>query len=681
MENTTLVEFINGARARRCSVAHIHGPHGGGKSTKGIADMWSLVADDPDMTMVYMQPTEVQAALLGDFFLASGDAKITAGLRDGRLKLWSFATAVRKVLNVDKPDGFGAKATVCIDLEVVQTAYGEFLLACLLELAILAQRSDNQELRFTLVTLSVNARHRYPVLDPFSAPAIMEIGEEVELPLHLSIGEAFSLGSGVQRILASLLPQAPGADGGIALLFLSAPDYNQFRETRPMQASELPEISLMPRVLQDPALARKIFETRGPAIVRVDPSITITLPFRNVRALVTSYEKMVGVLEGDTGLYMQRFQDVSSCEVDVWEGYARSSIIEGCKVTSTELSLQTYEMSPPECPTSLAYGAELLLLKLLAFRKWPHLPLDEMPLVYLHGRDKSKRLEAVSRLQAMGMMRRNPVVSEPQELTFTGRSAVDWLAHVRNWRVACFLGHIKLAMSALEKRIYVRLAAIIELDVPLAVNPMSPRVMSDIRASACGPAASMVNYGQLWVALSLWEACRRAENNFAKTDVQKLALGQVTLFDPVRINDEVLKLEAVLGLPPATGEEMDERLGPEELLQIQRSLVDAWVTNLIWIPDGWSQTKAGTPLARCAAHNDEIIIDEHSEVIWLDGLRRKGPICAIALEIFRFKNSLRAANLVLVDGLTVAAVSSRMGTADSQHAVKSYYAHRGRVDK
>ncbi|KAG7286879.1 hypothetical protein NEMBOFW57_009197 [Staphylotrichum longicolle] len=102
-------------------------------------------------------------------------------------------------------------------------------------------------------------------------------------------------------------------------------------------------------------------------------------------------------------------------------------------------------------------------------------------------------------------------------------------------------------MSVLEQRVFVRLAAIIELEVPLAVENMSARAMRDMVGNKCGPAASMVYYGQLWVALSLWERHRRMENNFAGTSEEaQLVVGQVTLNNSVAINEMVLRLERVL---------------------------------------------------------------------------------------------------------------------------------------
>jgi hypothetical protein len=65
----------------------------------------------------------------------------------------------------------------------------------------------------------------------------------------------------------------------------------------------------------------------------------------------------------------------------------------------------------------------------------------------------------------MGMVNRNPVASELQQLTVVGGNAVGWLPHVRSWRVACLLARIKERMPTLEKRVYIRLAAIIALDV------------------------------------------------------------------------------------------------------------------------------------------------------------------------------------------------------------------------
>jgi hypothetical protein len=49
-------------------------------------------------------------------------------------------------------------------------------------------------------------------------------------------------------------------------------------------------------------------------------------------------------------------------------------------------------------PVLLAFGAELLLLALLAFRKWPHLPANQMPFAKLSVCDKCKWLEAICRL-------------------------------------------------------------------------------------------------------------------------------------------------------------------------------------------------------------------------------------------------------------------------------------------
>jgi hypothetical protein len=164
MADSRLTDFTNMVRSRRCSLAHIQGEAGCGKSTRMVPEIWSLHEDDPGMTMVIIQPTEWQTALLSDFFLASGDGRLVAGLRNERLKLWSFSTAIEEVLATRKPEDIGLRVVVCIDLELSSPAPGEFLLSCLVELGLLAQRTETPDyLRYALVTLGSHD-HRYPGL-------------------------------------------------------------------------------------------------------------------------------------------------------------------------------------------------------------------------------------------------------------------------------------------------------------------------------------------------------------------------------------------------------------------------------------------------------------------------------------------------------------------------------------
>lgn len=227
----------------------------------------------------------------------------------------------------------------------------------------------------------------------------------------------------------------------------------------------------------------------------------------------------------------------------------------------------------PERPESLAYGAELLPLVLLACCRWPDRALDDMPLGYLHDCPKSKWVEAVGRLQGMGMLKSRPDAGKPQRLTGMGGRAVGWLPHV-TWRLACFLAHMRDKSTILERRVFIRLTAIIEFEVPVIVTRMTARVMRAVIDAACGPASEMVAYGQLWVALSLWERHRRLKNDFAKTGACASHLFEdlVQLDDSVEIHRMVCQLEAALSIPAATTAEMDQKLPAASLLLIQQDL-------------------------------------------------------------------------------------------------------------
>ncbi|KAG7286878.1 hypothetical protein NEMBOFW57_009196 [Staphylotrichum longicolle] len=311
-------------------------------------------------------PSSSPADLLRKHFVASGDANLAKALSDGRLKLWSFATAVGWIVNVKKPADLGAKALLCMDLEPSPTAFGEFLLSSFLELGIQAYGAGT-DLCHALVTVG-SLRHRFPSFEPFATPAIITT-TGVKIPAVEVVCDSFTLASIVRRMLAALEPDTPNGPAGVALLYLTGDDYERFWRLPVMQGvlADVTITSVTTRMLSSPVLLADAISTAGnrPKFLHITLGARITLPFRTVRAI---------------------------------------ALKQGSKVILAELDLDELEPEMPERPAPLAYSAELLPLALLGCHRWLDRALDDMPYWFLYGCAKSKWLEAACRLRAMGML-------------------------------------------------------------------------------------------------------------------------------------------------------------------------------------------------------------------------------------------------------------------------------------
>jgi hypothetical protein len=198
--------------------------------------------------------------------------------------------------------------------------------------------------------------------------------------------------------------------------------------------------------------------------------------------------------------------------------------------------------------------------------------------------------------------------------------------------------------------------------------------MKNLVKDAYGPANRMLGFGTLGIALSLWEKRRRDENNFANAKDGPRTVCGITIDCAVSIHERVNVLEAHLSLAPATDGEMDEQLDTEQLTWILQALTDGWLTNLIWIPNSWSQSKEGAPTARTGAHFDKISINPSEAPLFEARVRREEGIWVVALEL---SFDMMAYNVVLVGGHNIRTMRARMGCNSILPAILSRYAHCG----
>ncbi|KAK3295228.1 uncharacterized protein B0H64DRAFT_441652 [Chaetomium fimeti] len=680
MANSDIDEFLRAASTRRSSVAHIQGSHGSGKSTVVIPHIWRAIQSDESVTMAYIQPTNAQAILLGRFLRSSGDTTMANGLDDKRLNLWSFEDALPKML--DPAQTLHGNMVVCLDLDVGPTAYGEFLLACLVEKAMQVYSAKNGHDRLILFTLGA-MEHRYPTkLEPFTNPVVIHYGghSRAPEPRHIESLE----GKPVFRIMMDM----KDAGGGVLLVFSGIPDLrsdmmreltNYYRGTQ----HSMEVYRLTTTNLRNGSFVEWIDSLKGCAVVMVDPSINISLPFRHVHAVFYALDTRRPVLDSSTGLFLRREVRSSEPEFAVY----RSHAVPAPDVPSPQVLAVGPEpqRTLSAVPFPHAYGSELLVLALLAFQKWP-IPVDEMPLVHLGVPDHAKWREASGLLQGMGMLVEDNQAASGWRITSPGRRAISWLPHTSNWRVAVLLSYVEKTALDLEKRVLIRLAAIIEADVPFAIKPpMTRALMRGLNAAACGPAATMVDYGHLWVALSVWEAVRRRTDNFADESTHGDLMAPADLgvlqggYD---IYKRVVALEKMMDMPPESAASMDKALTPPELFKVQLALARVWLSNLFWVPKSWKQSGGDTRLATCFANRDAILIDTITESIVMEGLVDNHGLYATALDIIYGDEGLRAWNTVLIDGRCLRRIHQRMGGApDIYSAFSSVYAHRGRDAK
>ncbi|KAH6838671.1 hypothetical protein B0I37DRAFT_387495 [Chaetomium sp. MPI-CAGE-AT-0009] len=673
MAMSDIKTFLDATRDRRLGVAHIQGAHGSGKSTRAVPAIWLNLHGDPSIAMVYIQATEGQTALLRSYLTESGDSTIAGGIRDERLQLWSFTTAVAKLLKgYEALDG---NTVVCLDLDVAPTAYGEFLLACLIERAMQVHSAGDDRNRLVLFTLGAGA-HRYPAIEPFTDLTVIEFGVQRQMPEPIKC-DPDRLASPIMRIVGSMT----AGGRGLVLTFLS--DYESRVAIRSAmgKAFSLPdmpafkEYSLKPAHMNDPAYLETLMRIEGYALIQIDPSITTRVPFRDVHAVFYSLESPTKVLDSYTGLYLWKEKLTSQPEIDVYRSYTasvdnqRSEAIVLAAVTSKIVDvLQT--------PRSRAYDSELPVTVLLAFSKW-QCRVNEMPLARLSRPVGIKWLEGAYLLKSMGMLTKANDCWVP---TAQGTLATSWLSYTHDWRLACFLGHISPKLTVLAKRVMIRLAAIIEHKVPLDLRcTMSPSLMRAIVATSCGPAASMVDYGDLWVALSIWESARRQSNNFSQPGPCVVLGNNVELRLGKSFYGRVLALEKVSDLPPETAAEMAMTLDANQLRWIEQALADAWASSLFWI--GRSQAP-GEIYARCFAHGDQILVNTENEAICFDGLLNNGGCLATALDIRFADDQLEAVSTILLDNRCVKRIYDRMGKEGRIcDTFGSFYAHHCRVEK
>lgn len=212
---------------------------------------------------------------------------------------------------------------VCLGLDVAPTAYGQFLLACVMERAMQIHNAEDDHNPLVLFTLGAGG-HRYPTIEPFKSPIVIDFGIQIKIPEPVLVCNSDSL----NVYIVDLTMRLKKSGQGLVLSFLYDPEPRSTLRTEMHKAFfflrmpiPLRVINLHPAYIEDPSLVEELLSVKGYALIQVDPSITACLPFRHVHAIFYSRESKTQVLDGYTGLYLWKTKRMSGPAVDVFRSY------------------------------------------------------------------------------------------------------------------------------------------------------------------------------------------------------------------------------------------------------------------------------------------------------------------------------------------------------------------------
>ena len=619
-----LVDILAKAKADgHVAVAHVQGPHGSGKSTAWLNRIWREVREDPNTWLLYLQPTTTHVQQLHSFLVSNKlDGNVIkdelenpigmSSIGESRVDLMAFDEAAKTsgFRKINEKLGLSKRRwVVCIDVEVVPTAVGEFLLAWLKDRGMkFAAETKGQ---FVMVSFGTG-EHRYPLKDVDADEedvevAVIHMGKDQLATTNASIQASPVAGNDLIRaVLHSIGTSKPEAPNMI-VTFLDevARDHmeQRLRIGMVLYGDDNPttDYAVVQLTMQDmreySQVVRDLASPKRPTIAHLGNRATIPFCIGGRLSMIITTPERVSTVLLDNGLYAETDSSRSKPEMDSYRGFISKAdnVAEDVRLYVQVDEPEDYPQGVPfvEMAEPEAEGKGLLHYALLAISHWPQKNLFyDVPVRQLHPR---KWREAVERLLCMGLVEKTDVdyCFKPSPLGRSVLAILQLRAGVDSLPLAHFLARaLQKGVTPLQRALMVRMAMI--WDVGLFRTFDRNGVESDaIRDALTGPASNMLACGSIWVALSIYIELQGSADGRAML----AAGGAFTLSCGVKVESagieaiqaRVARFETVLKLEGVIGDDDLYRarlIKKAEVTSIELALVEAWLPYLIWVPKG-----------------------------------------------------------------------------------------------
>ncbi|KAK3986992.1 hypothetical protein QBC44DRAFT_372585 [Cladorrhinum sp. PSN332] len=705
--------FIDQARLSGAAVGHIEN-HDDGQVGILLRQVWeNRVKNDESVSMICLHSTTQQRSLLSlhkDLATAANDPDLRT-----RLKALPFCDAITEsVLEIE--DSSSAKLIVCMELEPVPSARGQFLLASLGSLVRQFKENHSGAGFFAVVTIGMSSHRWFTCMPSDTDVTLFGAGSPATLPplRQIQLTEA-SLGTFALQICADAgrFLQTEKQRLYTIACFLPAQEWVDFRRNilmmlqafyicpNPHKGCRLVEVNATKLHSKDNILELDVAQTDELkiAILWVEAHITTIIDIKGIESVnLVLYspfcqEFQLDYKSGVTG--MKRVLGVRPAHLEVhrrWMSPARAAnpgLIEAIFETPPGLQLVS---------ASHAYSSELYLMAFLAYSRWPGVRESNLPLAkddYTGHYDELKWKEARLRLRAMGLV--EPCERVGCRLSEMGKRALGWLnkSPEITLQIACLLAHIEPTTDEIAKRVMLRLSAVIIANLRVSLQRKSQyslpdwfqtkkRVMAEIRHRARGHAKASTVHGHVWVHVSILERAIEFHGNLSGSMDNDSWLDDCILVYGVKAAFQWLqKLETWQGISPVTQplaqtDNLPQLSQDEGVVLCDQALADAFLTNLMWVPQNWDPEDIRKS-AVLLAHADRVNISVgelfYPQVYPQGGLL--GFATCIVIERNGFLAQFDAQNFGILDARVMKTIMKRTGAGSFLQAVSSVYAHRG----
>ncbi|KAI1076704.1 hypothetical protein F5B20DRAFT_593953 [Whalleya microplaca] len=599
---------------------HIAAPHGAGKSTQLVPEVWRFVCDTwPECKGAYLQSTEYQASslhkVLEDNEETRGCSSRGYDPADSRLALLTYAEAIDGLIFELPSD-----RVLFVDIEDVPTLEGELLLGRLINSVDARMTNDDGWTSIILLGAGPLSQH---VTQAFSQFLELDI-EAVDAGIEPGPVDVVELGRDredkyapvvemLQKVFqGSEMPKLEdGGEPGACVVLFGDPASALAGIVDPLQrqlgfsvAHKSFTVDISGRYI------REALEDPNPKILCVDPFFPIVLQCTNVVCAVSMGVKCGRVFDAESSQFPWGFMRLSRHELNREMAWVRSaSPFPGAKVNYVT-------MNPVDDPAVLSvrpeeqlYGDLMALALGLAYH-WPGTALRDMPVPILARMPAGAFDEAWRRLSAMGCIEPYPSQTErtwringlPEDSAYHMIGSPD--NPTRSVHLAAMLSYIRvLAKPGLCQlptlRVLIRMAAIIACDVgslvPLdleAIDKMGDaqpsQIVGLIRDDCAGIGKQQAHNGSLWLALGLWQERKDALGSFSVVSTGSMGRGcrTVRLHNVLshEVDGRVENMERDLAILPCSDEIKDTQLTEDGLDVVNSVLVNSWIHQSVLFP-------------------------------------------------------------------------------------------------
>ncbi|RYP53036.1 hypothetical protein DL769_010580 [Monosporascus sp. CRB-8-3] len=569
-------DFMQAGRtSQKTRVAYLRSAHASGKSTTLLMHLLGMTTrEQGGSRLIYVVPGKVeqksvlQRILSNDF--REGVAvrvaeKVRANIAAGSpLVITTYEDFVGEV-----SEGVLAprRVTIVVDVELRVTLAGELFFGILLELAGtkgLALTILLMAPHYSLVTLKEFGR----VVGDVQRIDVPDINPKLRIE-HLSEAWAAEALAHVNRVRA----RDPSAAA-----FLSSSDVYELGDW-----GDYVRIS--------PDSSEYLTETPPGANVVVDPEFGVSLPWSNIRVVVSRGVSRAWLFDEKTSQIVLQVRTITAYELQKELSWAFKTTVEPktVRVFSCLTPAKAKRMQAAADPWGPAWNADMPQMILSLFRVWPRfrkvsdLPIRRPPDTYALS-------EMFRRLRIVGCVALQD--DEKYGLTDKGQAVLRLLDATRgtgiDFHAACLLSSVgPHADRPKVQRVIIRMAAIMTHGAGNLVAPANPAARpsaQEVGDMSSGVGLRRYRMGALWMALGVY-ARWSPGGMFTNNPVPVYNTGHFLIDTTVgsAVIQLVGQLETQFGIPPADNEIAETDLNDEEITLVEKELMWAWLHRTVGI--------------------------------------------------------------------------------------------------